>query len=65
MINDKKCEGYPMNCIGKTCSFNGLPLVEYTWLEKRKFINFSCNISPVSAHDASKLLFGQKCFGMK
>ena len=47
MINEKKCDDYTMTCIGKSCSFNSIPLVEYSWLQKRKFTNFSCTISPV------------------
>ena len=63
MVQNKKCEGYEMNCIGKSCTFNGMPTVEYSWLKKRKFENYTCTISPIyiTAKDPNKYLFGQKC----
>ncbi len=63
MVQNKKCEGYEMNCIGKSCTFNGMPIAEYSWLKKRKFENYTCTISPIniSAKDPNEYLFGQKC----
>ena len=67
MVRSKKCNDYSMSCTGKKCSFTGVPIVEYTWLQRKQFVNYSCVITPtyISTPNLPDFLFGKNCLAIQ
>jgi len=44
MVDTKKCNDRPMECIGKTCSYDGTPKDEYSYLSEKTMEGPRCSI---------------------
>ncbi|CAF1111095.1 unnamed protein product, partial [Brachionus calyciflorus] len=63
MVYTRKCNHNLMDCDGEYCSYSSNPVAEYSWMEEKNIISYSCSTSPklITAQPPDEHLFNKNC----